>query len=324
MSSKKRILFPVDLSDNSLESLNFATRLAMDEDASICFLYVEPTLLAVDGMYPAEEMARQLEADLERLKNIKPTDESVEFEHKSIEGNPGPRIVHATKDADLCIMSTHGRSGIFRFLMGSVAEYVLRHAKCPVILVKGFKSGETTESKTDDGSETVANSDDESRVMAIPVTDGNFVTEVMHQVSPANGDDSIEAVLRQLKKAGETGVPVVDCENKCVGILTTTDIETFQNLKRRYESGDQSVISEMFEADEFGQFRCGNIDFGNVERHMTSEVISVRNNESIEAARKQFAANPDIHHLLVLDEDDHPVGIIDAADMPKATQANQN
>lgn len=59
-------------------------------------------------------------------------------ETKVLSGSPGACIVAAAQDgnADLIVMGTHGRTGVSRLLMGSVAEYVLRHAQCPVLTIK--------------------------------------------------------------------------------------------------------------------------------------------------------------------------------------------
>jgi nucleotide-binding universal stress UspA family protein len=60
------------------------------------------------------------------------------IETRVLVGSPGPAIVETAKavQADLIVMGTHGRSGLMRVLMGSVAEYVLRHALCPVLTIK--------------------------------------------------------------------------------------------------------------------------------------------------------------------------------------------
>jgi nucleotide-binding universal stress UspA family protein len=62
----------------------------------------------------------------------------VPVETQVLLGTPGAAIVTAARDsnADLIVMGTHGRTGISRLLLGSVAEYVLRHAQCPVLTIK--------------------------------------------------------------------------------------------------------------------------------------------------------------------------------------------
>ncbi len=55
------------------------------------------------------------------------------------EGDPGPAIVAAAdaESADLIVVGSHGRSGVQRFLIGSVSDFVVRHAHCPVMVVRG-------------------------------------------------------------------------------------------------------------------------------------------------------------------------------------------
>jgi nucleotide-binding universal stress UspA family protein len=55
------------------------------------------------------------------------------------EGEPGDAIVAAahSENADLIVVGSHGRSGVSRFFIGSVSDYVVRHAHCPVMVVRG-------------------------------------------------------------------------------------------------------------------------------------------------------------------------------------------
>ena len=55
------------------------------------------------------------------------------------EGEPGPAIVEAAiaEAADLVVVGTHGRSRVERLVLGSVSDHVVRHAPCPVLIVRG-------------------------------------------------------------------------------------------------------------------------------------------------------------------------------------------
>jgi nucleotide-binding universal stress UspA family protein len=55
------------------------------------------------------------------------------------DGDAGEAIVAASQseDADLIVVGSHGRSGVSRFFIGSVSDYVVRHAHCPVMVVRG-------------------------------------------------------------------------------------------------------------------------------------------------------------------------------------------
>jgi nucleotide-binding universal stress UspA family protein len=71
-----------------------------------------------------------------RLMNIRPAD--VSYEHFFMIGEPADQIVRLANEehADIIVMGTHGRRGFGRFLMGSVAEQVVRRAICPVVTIK--------------------------------------------------------------------------------------------------------------------------------------------------------------------------------------------
>jgi nucleotide-binding universal stress UspA family protein len=73
-----------------------------------------------------------------QLEQLEPNDPSVPVVRQLVEGNPAMEILHMAEmiDADLIVMGTHGRRGLKRFLMGSVAEHVLERARCPVLTVK--------------------------------------------------------------------------------------------------------------------------------------------------------------------------------------------
>jgi nucleotide-binding universal stress UspA family protein len=73
-----------------------------------------------------------------QLEQIRPVDPGIRVEHVLLEGDPAREIVCYSRDhgIDLVVMGTHGRTGLERMLMGSVAEKVLRGASCSVLVVK--------------------------------------------------------------------------------------------------------------------------------------------------------------------------------------------
>jgi nucleotide-binding universal stress UspA family protein len=89
-----------------------------------------------DGLYaigPGDEKVLE-----DSLAEIKPNDRHVDFEHRMLVGDPAKEIVRLAReeDADLIVIGTHGRTGIARALLGSVAEVVVRRAPCPVLAYK--------------------------------------------------------------------------------------------------------------------------------------------------------------------------------------------
>jgi nucleotide-binding universal stress UspA family protein len=72
------------------------------------------------------------------LEDVKPADASVPFTHRLTMGDPAGEIVRIAEDegAELIVLGTHGRTGVTRLLMGSVAEVVVRRAPCPVLVYR--------------------------------------------------------------------------------------------------------------------------------------------------------------------------------------------
>ena len=74
----------------------------------------------------------------QELEQVKVSDASVHISHRLEEGDPVTEILEVAEEthADLIVMGTHGRRGIPRLLMGSVAELVVRRANRPVLTVR--------------------------------------------------------------------------------------------------------------------------------------------------------------------------------------------
>jgi nucleotide-binding universal stress UspA family protein len=134
-----RILVPTDFSPNSEVALGLATSLARDSGGEIVLAHVETIpLTAAGGEYlyaipepPTEEL-------MEKLQHVSLPDSQVPVERRLLAGDPADAIVRIAESehVDLIVMGTHGRRGISRLLMGSVAESVVRAAPCPVLTVK--------------------------------------------------------------------------------------------------------------------------------------------------------------------------------------------
>ena len=79
-----------------------------------------------------------LEPLRERLQQLRPEDQKVLVEHLLVQGGAAEEILQVAQErkCDLIVMGTHGRTGLGRLLMGSVAEQVVRKASCPVLTVK--------------------------------------------------------------------------------------------------------------------------------------------------------------------------------------------
>jgi nucleotide-binding universal stress UspA family protein len=133
------ILHPTDFSDHSAVAFRMACALARDYDARLVVLHVTglPAIAFVEGVVPPQPEDYFAAAEAE-LRRVRPPDARIRVEHRLKEGDPVTEILEAAREAgaDLIVMGTHGRTGLGRFLMGSVAEHVVRHATCPVVTVR--------------------------------------------------------------------------------------------------------------------------------------------------------------------------------------------
>ena len=134
-----KILCPTDFSTMGQTALEMATSLARDRGATLLIVHVEEPPMAYGGgelYYGIEEPNRE---ELKRmLSEVVPADPAVAYEHRLMIGSPATAIVEMAQreNVSLIVMPTHGRTGLMRLLMGSVAEEVVRKAKCPVLTVK--------------------------------------------------------------------------------------------------------------------------------------------------------------------------------------------
>jgi nucleotide-binding universal stress UspA family protein len=141
-----KILFPTDFSTLGQAALETATALAKQRGAKLLIVHVEEPPLAYGGgelYYGIQEPDRQ---EIERmLSAVVPADPAVGYEHRLMLGSPATAIVQlAEKEkVDMIVMPTHGRTGLTRLLMGSVAEEVVRKAMCPVLTVKAPAAART-------------------------------------------------------------------------------------------------------------------------------------------------------------------------------------
>ena len=147
-----KILHPTDFSECAVEAETLAVRLARPLDGEIILfqalvetpLYGEGLLnmREAQSIYDAQRKWAEdtLEARCGQLKQS-----GVKARWRLEVGAPFAEIVRAAEEegADLIVMGTHGRSGLNRLLLGSVAERVIRLAPCPVVTVRQKQEGAT-------------------------------------------------------------------------------------------------------------------------------------------------------------------------------------
>ncbi len=145
MPAPSRILVPVDLSEGSWGLIDYALQLARPFNASIDIInvweppqYVAPDLLVAAPGWNAQSLEamamdtakRDLDALVRKIENP-----PVPIKYRVEVGEPASTVIHAAEHGkyDLIVMGTHGRRGLPRLLMGSVAQKVVARAHCPVV-----------------------------------------------------------------------------------------------------------------------------------------------------------------------------------------------
>jgi nucleotide-binding universal stress UspA family protein len=135
----KTILHPHDFSEPSQQAFEFACNLAKDYQAKVIVLHVIDVPVAYPELVAALPDLDALRAEARRLLDqLQPPGAGVELQRLVVDGEPAFQILETARQhgADLIVMGTHGRTGIRRVIMGSIAEQVVRKATCPVIAVK--------------------------------------------------------------------------------------------------------------------------------------------------------------------------------------------
>jgi universal stress protein A len=154
----KEILVPVDFTKCTEKALSYAVPFARQFGATVTLLHVvEPTFMpAVEmGVVVEVDSKEDVQRELEKLRTRFAGEVSCQIMMRR--GIAESEIVNAARElaSDLIILSTHGRSGLDRLLLGSTAERVVRRAGCPIFIVRphehDFISGNPTAWEEGDG-----------------------------------------------------------------------------------------------------------------------------------------------------------------------------
>jgi nucleotide-binding universal stress UspA family protein len=144
-----RIVVGIDGSELGRAALRWARDEARLRDATLvavhAWTFVPPATMAEPGMIPVPAADLMGDLDSERSAAQSLLDESVaeaegggvRIEQRLVEGPPGDVLAAAAADADLIVVGSHGRGGLAAALLGSVSQHVVRHASCPVVIVRG-------------------------------------------------------------------------------------------------------------------------------------------------------------------------------------------
>lgn len=150
----RTILFAADFSDRSREAFRVACLLSSEAKTRLFVVHaVEPTHpagqpVALGDMgvivpLPGEAEIRREAVERELIRYYVPN-RPVDTRYRVVEGYAADVLVNAAGEvgADLIVMGTHGRTGVWRLLSGSVAEAVLRKAACPVLALRSSDLGD--------------------------------------------------------------------------------------------------------------------------------------------------------------------------------------
>lgn len=132
----QHLLVPLDFSGKSRQALRYAMPIAEKFSAKIHLVHVLPPVTKANRA----ELPRQREKAMRRLNlmSMQILSPVSRTENLVLTGEPARQILAAAEkiNADLIVLTTKGRSGLSRLLMGSTAEYIMRHAKCPIVSVR--------------------------------------------------------------------------------------------------------------------------------------------------------------------------------------------
>jgi nucleotide-binding universal stress UspA family protein len=133
------ILHPTDFSAASHYALELAFSLARDHGARVVLLHVvEPPFYGDEPLLLTSTLENLRKEAENWFATLPKPHGDIEAKEVIAEGEPVREIlrVAAEEQADFIVLGTHGRTGLSRLLMGSVAEYIIRRAPCPVMAVK--------------------------------------------------------------------------------------------------------------------------------------------------------------------------------------------
>lgn len=139
MLTIQTILHPTDFSEHSTYALQLASLLARESKAKLILLHVAmPPAVGYGEVISDLATAAQQKEAKDKLLALRPAYPGLRYEHVILQGDAADGILHVAQQerCELIIMGSHGRRGVTRLLLGSVAEQVMRKAACPVLIAK--------------------------------------------------------------------------------------------------------------------------------------------------------------------------------------------
>lgn len=258
MGPFRKILTAVDFDENSMAALNMAAAIARSSDARIFVMHVVPVAMPcppaeVDFYLERERRARErlMQIAIERLVGL-------EYEVTARAGDPAIGILNCAEEigADLIVIATFSARGAAHEFRASVAERVIRQARCPVLATRTPHGGDIESVRAQMTPDPVCVAPDTSLIEArakmraggfrfVPVVDEGHLVGVItdrdirayseHGADIETGavmtreavtvtpDVSIREVARLLVECDVNGLPVLE-NGRVVGVITATDV----------------------------------------------------------------------------------------------------
>jgi type II secretory ATPase GspE/PulE/Tfp pilus assembly ATPase PilB-like protein/nucleotide-binding universal stress UspA family protein len=138
MREVKRILAATDFDDDGDAAVDYACHLAQQLGAELHLLHVVPKSFLPIRAAEEEQRLQSAHEGLGRLpERITPA--NLMIVRKTCEGAPADEILRYAEEIgiDLIVLGTHGRSGLAHFVLGSIAEKLIRAAACPIVIIRG-------------------------------------------------------------------------------------------------------------------------------------------------------------------------------------------
>lgn len=139
----QHILCPTDFSDTAAKAVAYAEQLAIEAGAELTLMHAFDT--PAEWTLAGQEHPRdpRLQQQLDAL--LADSSHAQKIHRQQHAGAAGEVICWMAQDrhCDLIVMGTHGRTGLRHLLFGSIAEYVLQHARCPVVTIRDRHPNET-------------------------------------------------------------------------------------------------------------------------------------------------------------------------------------
>lgn len=351
MSRISRILVAMDFSDCSQAAFRWAASLASSLGSDLAVVIVASDEPA-DGQNTVYADRAQVEGSLknmlaERLADLpEAAAYAAEYPPRLLvrNGRAVEEILDAAdeEDADLVVVGTHGRQGVARTLIGSVAEAVVRRAPCPVVIVhaESGRDGEAPASKPRHGVCFTGASAMNTVIVKDPVLAGKvdrrqikektmkcrglIAKDIMtkHLVK-VRDDMSLQGLAALFSQEMITGAPVTDESGRLVGVVSYTDIVRHLEQRDRLSKDRSNPALHGWEGkldpEDFAGLHVEEDDGFTVRDVMTPTVFDVDEDMPIaEVADRMLRGR--IHRLLVT-RDGEAVGIITTMDMLKAIAA---